>query len=121
MADKVKKSISVNGEILTAIRSVKPNENSAVAEKFTRTFDFTGVSRNQALVLAASKLVIDEQRDYRAAKVGNRKLSKTVKVLDMINRARTKKTDKEKTETMMDSMTPEDIAAVALRYGYTKK
>ena len=107
---KIEKSTSINGEVVTAVRSVKVDDTSTVSSEFKRTFDFTGATRDQLLKIATRALVIDEQREYRDAKPGERKnmLVKQVKVTEMLKKTRQKKTDLEKTQALMATMSQAD-------------
>ena len=107
---KIEKTTSINGEVVTAVRSVKIDENSQVSSEFKRTFDFTEVTRAQLLKIATRALVIDEQDTYRRATPDKRKamLVKQVKVLNMLTKKRQKKSDLDKVTALMATMTQVD-------------
>lgn len=111
----ITKSTTTDGEIVTAIRSVRIDDKYKVASTFKRTFDFTGVTRAQLLSIATRTLVIDEQGTYRKAPVNKRKalLSVKVNVAEMLKKKPAADPKEKAKKAAMATMTYDEIMALA--------
>ncbi len=112
---KIIKSTSTIGEIVTAIRSVKIDDESKVASEFKRVFDFTDVTRQQLLGIATRTLVIDSQGEYRKAPANKRKalLSLEISVAEMLKKKPTADPKEKAKKAAKATMTYDEIMAMA--------
>lgn len=67
------RSTKVDGDVVTVVRTVKPNEDSPIRYVVNWTFDFADVTPDELRELASRTLVIDVQRAFRAASDMDRK------------------------------------------------
>lgn len=77
-------------------------------------FDFTDVSKNELIKLAVRSLIIDQQRDIRAAKAKDTTplCIGDINVREKLDNMRRGKTTLEKAESLMSSLSSEDIKAL---------
>ncbi len=114
--EKHTRSTEVAGDVVTVVRTAKPNENSPVRFIVNWEFNFADVTANELRELSARALVIDVQRAFRAATdaqletYGNRKFT----VREMIDAAKTRKSADPATRARNAVSKLDDAAKTAL-------
>lgn len=87
------RSTEVVDNVVTVVRTAKPDENSPIRYVVNWAFDFDEVTPDELRELASRNLVIDVQRAFRATTDADRENygNRTYRVRDMLDAAKTRK------------------------------
>ena len=118
MATKTIDQISDFGEAVVKVEcSTKPSGASEYEEVNELTIDFSGCTLSQVKAYAVKALVINWQGSWRRAYTGKNgsrdkaaNLSRTVKVLDVVQKIRVRLTPAEQAAKIAEGKSPEQLA-----------
>ena len=109
---------TIDGMKVACSRKVKSSNTDKVGTEVAWTFDFWDCEREQILELATRSLVIDVQREYRAAKPGARKalINNHFDVGVLLNGRKKKGDPVKKAKAGLAALSQKDLADVLKMY-----
>ncbi len=109
---------SITGTIVACTRKVKATNSDKVGTVVAWTFDFKSCPIEKIYELATRSLVIDIQREYRAAKPGERKslINKDFVVTTLLANRKQKADPVKKAKAGLAALSEKDLADVLKMY-----